>query len=76
MKCMWCFAETHTPKGRKNFQNSCFFYSFYNDVVHDIHLYLTIQINVSRYFARDRKKQQNVYSCETLYNVETISPVE
>ena len=50
------FAETHTPKGRKNFQNSCFFDSFYNDVVHDIHLYLTIQINVSRYFARDRKK--------------------
>ena len=23
-----------------------------------------------------KKKKKNVYSCETLYNVETISPVE
>ena len=23
-----------------------------------------------------KKNKQNVYSCETLYNVETISPVE
>ena len=60
---------------KKTFQSSNCFYSLYSDAVRDNHLYLSIQINVSRKFAR-HKQQQNIYSCKPLYNAEIVSPAE